>query len=35
MTYNNHYQWVKWVDAVEVGRRPDPKRWVAIFVSGL
>jgi DMSO/TMAO reductase YedYZ molybdopterin-dependent catalytic subunit len=29
------FQWVKWVEAVEVGRRPDPSRWVAIFVSGL
>jgi DMSO/TMAO reductase YedYZ molybdopterin-dependent catalytic subunit len=29
------FQWVKWVEAVEVTRRPDPSRWVAIFVSGL
>jgi len=29
------FQWVKWVEAVEVGRRPDPTRWVAIFLSGL
>jgi len=29
------FQWVKWVDAVEVGRHPDPYRWVAIFASGL
>jgi len=29
------FQWVKWVDGIEVRRRPDPWQWVAIFVSGL
>jgi hypothetical protein len=29
------FQWVKWVEAVEVRRRPDPRQWVEIFVSGL
>ncbi len=28
------FQWVKWVEAVEVRRRPDPGQWAAIFVSG-
>jgi len=28
------FQWVKWVDAVEVRRREDLSQWVAIFVSG-
>jgi DMSO/TMAO reductase YedYZ molybdopterin-dependent catalytic subunit len=28
------FQWVKWVEAVEVRRRPDPRQWVAVFVSG-
>jgi DMSO/TMAO reductase YedYZ molybdopterin-dependent catalytic subunit len=29
------FQWVKWVEAVEVRRRPDPRQWIEIFVSGL
>ena len=29
------FQWVKWVDTVEVRRRPDPRQWIEIFVSGL
>jgi DMSO/TMAO reductase YedYZ molybdopterin-dependent catalytic subunit len=29
------FQWVKWVEEIEVRRRPDPWQWVAIFVSGL
>jgi DMSO/TMAO reductase YedYZ molybdopterin-dependent catalytic subunit len=29
------FQWVKWVEEVEVRRRPDSRQWVAIFVSGL
>jgi len=28
------FQWVKWVETVEVRRRPDPRQWVEIFVSG-
>ena len=28
------FQWVKWVESVEVRARPDPGQWVAIFVSG-
>jgi DMSO/TMAO reductase YedYZ molybdopterin-dependent catalytic subunit len=28
------FQWVKWVERVEVRRRPDPGRWVAVFSSG-
>ena len=28
------FQWVKWVDSIEVRRRPDPRQWVEIFVSG-
>ena len=28
------YQWVKWVDSVEVRRTPDYGQWWAIFVSG-
>ncbi|AXG09607.1 molybdopterin-dependent oxidoreductase [Haloplanus rubicundus] len=29
------FQWVKWVEGIEVRRRPDPRQWIAIFVSGL
>ena len=29
------FQWVKWVESVEVTRRQDLGQWVAIFVSGL
>ncbi len=29
------FQWVKWVDRVEVHRTRDPSQWVAIFTSGL
>jgi DMSO/TMAO reductase YedYZ molybdopterin-dependent catalytic subunit len=29
------FQWVKWVDAVEVRERPDPGQWLAIFLSGV
>jgi len=29
------FQWVKWVDAVEIRRRRDRSEWVAVFVSGL
>jgi DMSO/TMAO reductase YedYZ molybdopterin-dependent catalytic subunit len=28
------FQWVKWVDAVEVRRHRDPGQWVATLVSG-
>ncbi|NLV01622.1 molybdopterin-dependent oxidoreductase [Haloferax volcanii] len=28
------FQWVKWVDAVEVRRRRDPAQWLAVLVSG-
>lgn len=28
------YRWVKWVEEVRVRTRPDPGKWVAIFVSG-
>jgi hypothetical protein len=28
------FQWVKWVERVEVRRRPDPRQWLAVFVSG-
>lgn len=28
------FQWVKWVESVEVRARPDPGQWVAVFVSG-
>ncbi|MFB6108308.1 MAG: molybdopterin-dependent oxidoreductase [Haloplanus sp.] len=28
------FQWVKWVDRVEVRRHPDPSQWVAVFLSG-
>jgi DMSO/TMAO reductase YedYZ molybdopterin-dependent catalytic subunit len=28
------YQWVKWVESVEVRRTPDFGQWWAIFVSG-
>jgi DMSO/TMAO reductase YedYZ molybdopterin-dependent catalytic subunit len=29
------FQWVKWVEAVEVRRTEDLSRWIAIHVSGL
>ena len=29
------FQWVKWVERIEIRRRPDPRQWVEIFVSGL
>ncbi len=29
------FQWVKWVETVEVRRDPDPGQWAAIFVSWL
>lgn len=28
------FQWVKWVEAVELRRRRDPAQWVAVFASG-
>ncbi len=28
------FQWVKWIEAVEVLERPDYGQWVAIFASG-
>ncbi len=28
------FQWVKWVESVEVRARPDPGQWVAVFLSG-
>lgn len=28
------YQWVKWVDRIEVRRQPDYGQWLAIFTSG-
>jgi cytochrome b561 len=29
------FQWVKWVDTVEVRKNPDPGQWAAIFISWL
>jgi DMSO/TMAO reductase YedYZ molybdopterin-dependent catalytic subunit len=29
------FQWVKWVETVDVRRRPDPRQWIDVFVSGL
>jgi hypothetical protein len=29
------FQWVKWVETVEVRREPDPGQWAAIFLSWL
>ncbi|MFD1635118.1 molybdopterin-dependent oxidoreductase [Haloplanus ruber] len=29
------FQWVKWVERVELRRRPDPRQWLAVFVSGV
>ena len=29
------FQWVKWVERVEVRRRGDPAQWIATLVSGL
>ena len=29
------YQWVKWVESVEVRRTPDYGQWWTIFTSGL
>jgi cytochrome b561 len=28
------FQWVKWVESVEVTRSRDPSEWLAVFVSG-
>ncbi|SFR37063.1 molybdopterin-dependent oxidoreductase [Halogeometricum limi] len=28
------FQWIKWVDGIEVRRRRDPAQWVAVLVSG-
>ncbi|WP_411968013.1 molybdopterin-dependent oxidoreductase [Haloferax sp. YSSS75] len=28
------FQWVKWIDTVEVRRRRDPAQWLAVLVSG-
>ncbi|RYJ12991.1 sulfite oxidase [Halogeometricum borinquense] len=28
------FQWIKWVDSIEVRRRRDPAQWVAVLVSG-
>ncbi|KAB1192274.1 molybdopterin-dependent oxidoreductase [Haloferax sp. MBLA0076] len=28
------FQWVKWIDSVEVRRRRDPAQWLAVLVSG-
>ncbi|MFB6311185.1 MAG: molybdopterin-dependent oxidoreductase [Salinirussus sp.] len=28
------FQWVKWVESIEVRRRRDLSQWIAIFVSG-
>lgn len=28
------FQWVKWVEAIEVRANPDYRQWVAIFTSG-
>jgi DMSO/TMAO reductase YedYZ molybdopterin-dependent catalytic subunit len=28
------FQWVKWVESVEVRRRRDPDQWLAVLVSG-
>jgi DMSO/TMAO reductase YedYZ molybdopterin-dependent catalytic subunit len=28
------FQWVKWVERIEVRRRPDPAQWVAVVLSG-
>ena len=29
------FQWVKWIERVEVRRRGDPAQWIATLVSGL
>jgi DMSO/TMAO reductase YedYZ molybdopterin-dependent catalytic subunit len=29
------FQWVKWVERVEVRERGDPAQWVVTLVSGL
>ncbi|EMA52937.1 molybdopterin-dependent oxidoreductase [Halococcus thailandensis] len=28
------FQWVKWIEEIEVGRQRDTSEWLAIFVSG-
>ncbi|WP_396610502.1 molybdopterin-dependent oxidoreductase [Haloferax sp. S1W] len=28
------FQWVKWIETIEVRRRRDPVQWVAVLVSG-
>jgi DMSO/TMAO reductase YedYZ molybdopterin-dependent catalytic subunit len=28
------FQWVKWIEHVEVQRHQDLSQWIAIFVSG-
>jgi DMSO/TMAO reductase YedYZ molybdopterin-dependent catalytic subunit len=28
------FQWVKWVERIEVRRRGDPAQWVVTLVSG-
>ncbi|KAB1197098.1 MULTISPECIES: molybdopterin-dependent oxidoreductase [Haloferax] len=28
------FQWVKWIDTIEVRRRRDPAQWLAVLVSG-
>ncbi|ELZ91888.1 sulfite oxidase [Haloferax mucosum ATCC BAA-1512] len=28
------FQWVKWIDAIDVRRRRDPAQWLAVLVSG-
>ena len=29
------FQWVKWIERIEVTRREDLSQWVSIWVSGL
>jgi DMSO/TMAO reductase YedYZ molybdopterin-dependent catalytic subunit len=29
------FQWIKWVDGIEVRRRRDPAQWTAVLLSGL
>lgn len=29
------FQWVKWIDTIEVRTRPDPGQWGVIFTSGI
>lgn len=28
------FQWIKWIDSIEIRRRRDPAQWLAVLVSG-